>query len=311
MFDIVALLACTYICNGTRADSDTAFGSSIGIIAENNRFFLFCCDWILFVCIADDDVIGLIFCYSAIITDYRIRIGAFIDGNALPQYLYVAGIGNVTIKTIQIIVLHLLISRRFHGVPYTHDLRMRRIFCLVGTTDDKCSTACTASNAIHQSFLHICDRIKMLTVCRGIKIAAGAFDTISCTHDDGTIAVCHFIGSTCNHIGHAATHATFHRFIGIERTDNRGKCIFCSITCIQNTGRFILISLYIITANRSSEATTRIGVRAQRGRCYTKLSQLVSRSITNGNFIFRQSMGTDFNGACPGIGVGTYCNAFR
>ena len=34
MFDIIALLACTYICNRTGADSDTAFNCSIGIIAE-------------------------------------------------------------------------------------------------------------------------------------------------------------------------------------------------------------------------------------------------------------------------------------
>ena len=51
------------------AESYTAIDFSIGFIAKNDGFFLFCCDWILFICIADDDVIGLIFCYGAIITN--------------------------------------------------------------------------------------------------------------------------------------------------------------------------------------------------------------------------------------------------
>ena len=103
-------------------ESYTAINLCICIVAENNGFFLFCCNWLLFICIANNDVIDLAFCYRTIITDYCIRIGTFINCNALAQDLYVASIGNGTVEAIQIVVLHFLISRRFHGVPYTHDL---------------------------------------------------------------------------------------------------------------------------------------------------------------------------------------------
>ena len=104
------------------AESYTAIDFSIGIMAEDNCFFLFCCNWFLFVCIADDDVIGLTFCYGAIIAKDSIGISAFVDGDVLAQYFHMTGISNGTVEAVQIIVLHLLISRRFHGVPYTHDL---------------------------------------------------------------------------------------------------------------------------------------------------------------------------------------------
>lgn len=265
-----------------------------------------------FLSIAYDYVIGLVFCHGTIIADHRIGISPFADGDVLAQYLYMAGIGNGTVEPIQVVKLYFLRSRRFYLVADAHDLRMGRIFCLVGTADDQGGTACAFSNPIHQSFLHFCDRIKMLTVCRGIKIAAGAFDTISCTHDDGTIAVRHFIGSTCNHISDTAAAASFHGFIGIEGTDNRGKRIFrCVAQGITAIFCFILTALHIIAADGRSKTTARIGIAAQRGRRYSKLPQLVSRGITDGNLVYFQGMGADFNSSCAGIRIRPYGNGFR
>ena len=115
---------------------------------------------------------GLAFCYGAIIADDRIGISALIDRNTLTQYLYMAGIGNGTVEPIQIVVLYFLVSRRFHGVPHAHDLRILGLFSAVGAADDQGSTARTAGNAIHQSFLHIGNRVKVRTVRRGINVAA-------------------------------------------------------------------------------------------------------------------------------------------
>ena len=91
-------------------------------MADDDSVFFLCCDGRLFVGIANNHVMGLAFCYGAIIADDRIGISPLIDRDTLSQHLYMAGIGNGTVEPIQIVVLYFLVSRRFHGVPHAHDL---------------------------------------------------------------------------------------------------------------------------------------------------------------------------------------------
>ena len=122
-------------------ESYTAINLCICIVAENNGFFLLCCNWRLFISIADNDVIGLTLCYRTIITDYCIRIGVFVNRNTLSQNLYMTGIYYRILKTINRIIGADTAFFSYHFIIHTNNRCLLGVIRFISTTNSKSSTA--------------------------------------------------------------------------------------------------------------------------------------------------------------------------
>ena len=154
MFNIIALLPFFYICNRVRANSYTAIDSDIGIMTEDDSVFFLCCDRRLFVGIADNHVMGLAFCYGAIITDDRIGISPLIDCDTLSQHLYMTGICYRIFKTINRIIRADTALFSYYAIIHTNNRCFLGIIRFISTTNGKrSSTAFAVLHCLHQAVL--------------------------------------------------------------------------------------------------------------------------------------------------------------
>ena len=147
---------CTLIDNsyGTGTDGYTAIDSGISIMTEDDCVFFLCCDGRRFVGIADNHVMGLVFCYGAIIADDRIGISPLIDRDTLSQHLYMAGICYRIFKTINRIIGANTALFSYYCIIHTNNRCFLGIIRFISTTNGKrSSTAFAVLHCLHQIIL--------------------------------------------------------------------------------------------------------------------------------------------------------------